>query len=163
MINNTLNDFKGYSTANNPKKKAYRISDKTIVVIDESLVKSISINDETWFEQQAVDVGILLRVYHPPTTQRENNTVTDNKEKKIDPQQAQQKQPVNQIDPVKTDLNILDDDYMMSSPFRICKECGNDHSFKPNFKIAKTTNDIILQLLRKKNYPTSKPIRELDD
>jgi hypothetical protein len=64
MIDNTLNYFKGYSTANNPKKKAYCIADKTIVVIDESLVKSLSINDETWFEQEATEVGILLRISH---------------------------------------------------------------------------------------------------
>jgi hypothetical protein len=64
MIDYNLNDFKGYSTANNPKKKAYRIADKTIVVIDESLVKSLSINDETWFEQEVTEEGILLRLSH---------------------------------------------------------------------------------------------------
>jgi hypothetical protein len=161
LIDYASSENKGYSA--HPKKKAHRIGDKIIVVIDQSLVKRLAINDDTWFEQQAVDVGILLRIYRPPTTQRENNTVTDNKEKKIYPQQAQQKQSLNQIDPITTDLNILDDDYMMSSPFRICKECGNDHSFRPNFKSVKTSNDIILQLLHKKNNLTSKPIRELDD
>ena len=62
MINNTFNDFKGYSTANNPKKKAYCIADKTIVVIDESLVNRLSINDNTWFEQEVTEEGILLRI-----------------------------------------------------------------------------------------------------
>jgi hypothetical protein len=55
MINNTLNDFKGYSTANNPKKKAHCIADKTFVVIDESLVNRLSVNDDTWFEQEVTD------------------------------------------------------------------------------------------------------------
>jgi hypothetical protein len=62
MINNTLNDFKGYSTANNPKKKAHCIGDKTIVVIDESLVQRLSINDDTWFEQELTQDGILLKI-----------------------------------------------------------------------------------------------------
>ena len=64
MINNTFNDFKGYSTANNPKKKAYCIADKTIVVIDESLVNRLSINDDTWFEEEVTEEGILLRISH---------------------------------------------------------------------------------------------------
>ncbi len=66
-------------------------------------------------------------------------------------QGTQQKQPLCRIDRIEADLNILDDDYMMSSLFRICKECGNDHSFKPSFNNVKTSVDIILQILSKKN------------
>jgi hypothetical protein len=64
MINNTFNDFKGYSTANNPKKKADCIADKTIVVIDESLVDRLSINDDTWFEQELTQDSVLLKICH---------------------------------------------------------------------------------------------------
>ena len=62
MIDNTSNDFKGYSATANAKKKAYCIGDKIIVVIDESLVKRLSINDDTWFEQEATEEGILLKI-----------------------------------------------------------------------------------------------------
>src|SRR5215212_5926197 len=66
-------------------------------------------------------------------SQRENDTNIDIiKKNKLQVQQEQQKQLVYQLDTIQTELNILDDDYMMSSPFRICKECGNDHSFKGN-------------------------------
>ena len=61
MIDYTFNENKGYCTPN-PKKKAHCIADKTLVVIDESLVKSLSINDETWFEQEVTEEGILLRI-----------------------------------------------------------------------------------------------------
>ena len=63
MIDYTFSRNKGCS-ANNPKKKAYRIADKTFVVIDESLVKFLSIDDETWFEQELTEEGILLRMPH---------------------------------------------------------------------------------------------------
>lgn len=44
-------------------KKAHRIPNKTLVVIDESLVEQLSIDDEnTWFEQIQTDEGILLRI-----------------------------------------------------------------------------------------------------
>jgi hypothetical protein len=63
MIDYNFNDFKGYSTTLIPKKKAHCIADKTFVVIDESLVQRLSINDETWFEQEATEDGILLKVW----------------------------------------------------------------------------------------------------
>ena len=60
MIDYTFNENKGYSTANNnPRKKAYCISDKTLVVIDESLVKRLSIDDETLFEQEVTEEELL--------------------------------------------------------------------------------------------------------
>ena len=44
-------------------KKAHRISNKTIVVIDEILVEQLSIDDEnTWFEQIQTEEGILLKI-----------------------------------------------------------------------------------------------------
>ncbi len=62
MIDNTSNDFKGYSTTAIPKKKAHSIADKIIVVIDHSLVNRLSINDDTWFEEEVTEEGILLRI-----------------------------------------------------------------------------------------------------
>ena len=64
MIDYTFAENKGYSTINNnPKKKAHCIAGKTIVVIDESLVQHLSINDDTWFEQELTEDGILLKVW----------------------------------------------------------------------------------------------------
>jgi hypothetical protein len=62
MINYTSREIKGYYSNNNPRKKVHRIADITFVVIDESLVKLLSIDDETWFEQEAIEEGILLRI-----------------------------------------------------------------------------------------------------
>lgn len=62
MIDYTFDTNKSYSAK--PKKKAYRIADRTFVVIDESLVKYLSIDDDTWFEQELTEEGILLRIYH---------------------------------------------------------------------------------------------------
>jgi hypothetical protein len=63
MIDYTFNENKGYSAGNNnPRKKAHCIADKTIVVIDDSLVKCLSIDDDTWFEQDVTEEGILLRI-----------------------------------------------------------------------------------------------------
>jgi hypothetical protein len=64
VIDYTFNENKGCSTSTNPKRKAHCIANKTFVVIDDSLVKRLSIDDETWFEQEATDVGILLKVCH---------------------------------------------------------------------------------------------------
>jgi hypothetical protein len=53
------------NTSKWPLKKFHRISNRTFVVIDESLVKRLSINeDSAWVEQQATEVGILLKVHH---------------------------------------------------------------------------------------------------
>ena len=62
MIDYTFNENKGYCTTTKPKKKAHCIADTTFVVIDESLVKHLSINDDTWFEQESTEEGILLRI-----------------------------------------------------------------------------------------------------
>ena len=43
-------------------KKPFRYCEKTIVVINEDIVKQLGINDETWFEQEVTDYGILLKV-----------------------------------------------------------------------------------------------------
>jgi len=49
----------------NPIKKVHKIYDKCFVVIDESLAESLRIDEnETWFEQEQVENGILLRIHH---------------------------------------------------------------------------------------------------
>jgi hypothetical protein len=83
----------------------------------------------------------------------EDKGFSNNKTKDQLHQQATlQKQSLGQIDPLEAELNILDDDYMMSSPFRICEQCGIDHSFKPNFERTNTSIEIIFKLLGQKNY-----------
>ena len=45
------------------QRKAHRISGKTIVIIDESLLRELSIEEEDiWFEETQVNDGILLRI-----------------------------------------------------------------------------------------------------
>jgi hypothetical protein len=81
-----------------------------------------------------------------------NNKLNNNNKKtkhKLSQQGTQQKQPLGHIDRIEAELNILDDDHMMSSPFRICRECDNDHSFKPNFESIKTSIEIISKSLSK--------------
>ncbi|MGA9152816.1 MAG: hypothetical protein WBZ36_19745 [Candidatus Nitrosopolaris sp.] len=45
----------------NPVKQAYRIYEKTFIVIDEDLVRQLDINENTWFEQIPGEKGIFLR------------------------------------------------------------------------------------------------------
>lgn len=47
-----------------PIKKAHRIANKTIVVLDDILVKRLSIDEfSTWFEEEQFGNGILLKVH----------------------------------------------------------------------------------------------------
>jgi hypothetical protein len=60
------------------------------------------------------------------------------------------KQPaVGKIDPIEEDLMVFDDDYMMTCSDRICSQCGNDHSFKNNFKGVKTSIDTVPEIFSK--------------
>jgi hypothetical protein len=65
-MGNTSFENKGLTIADktkNPLKKAHRLSDKTFVVIDESLVQRLAIDENnTWFEQQSTEGGILLKI-----------------------------------------------------------------------------------------------------
>ena len=66
-MNNTFSNNKGVTQSFNPKnplKKAHFISNKTFVIIDETLIKRLGINDEnTWFEQEETENGILLKIH----------------------------------------------------------------------------------------------------
>lgn len=46
-------------------KRAHRISDRTFVVIDDALLKQLSLDgvDDAWFEQELTNNGILLKIY----------------------------------------------------------------------------------------------------
>ena len=59
---NTLSQHKDFSI---PKirKKIHRISDKSIIVIHESLIRELSIDEDCWCEQESVSDGILLKIY----------------------------------------------------------------------------------------------------
>ena len=45
-------------------KRAHRISDRTFVIIDDTLLKQLSLDkvDDTWFEQELTSSGILLKI-----------------------------------------------------------------------------------------------------
>jgi hypothetical protein len=63
MTEYTLNENKDYGKK--ILRKVHRISDKTFVVIDETLVKRLALDqiDDTWFEQELAGNGILLKIY----------------------------------------------------------------------------------------------------
>ena len=42
-------------------KKPFCVSGKTILVIHEKIVKQLGINEQTWFQEEIVEDGILLR------------------------------------------------------------------------------------------------------
>jgi hypothetical protein len=44
------------------RRKAFSVSGKTLVVIHPELVKSLGINESTWFEEIETDRGILLAI-----------------------------------------------------------------------------------------------------
>jgi hypothetical protein len=64
-MDNTCSNNKGLTVGARAKNhlKAHRISNKTLVVIDETLIQELAIDDEnTWFEQLRTEDGILLKI-----------------------------------------------------------------------------------------------------
>jgi hypothetical protein len=61
-MSNTFSQHKGFAVRK-IKKKIHRISDKSLVVIDEDLVKQLLIDEYSWCEQEFVSDGILLKIY----------------------------------------------------------------------------------------------------
>jgi hypothetical protein len=60
LNSNASKEDKQHSSPN-PVKKIYRISNKSLVVIDEALAVRLRINnDDSWVEQQHTENGILL-------------------------------------------------------------------------------------------------------
>jgi len=63
MIDSSNNNKEFSVTKRNPIKKAHCISDKIVIVLDESLVKLLEIDRyDIWFEQESIHDGILLRI-----------------------------------------------------------------------------------------------------
>jgi hypothetical protein len=46
----------------NPVKRFFRIADKTIVVIDDKIVRQLGVTENIWVEQIVTDEGIVLKV-----------------------------------------------------------------------------------------------------
>jgi hypothetical protein len=46
----------------NPLKRLFRISDKTLVIIDDRIVAQLGITEETWVEQIITEEGITLKI-----------------------------------------------------------------------------------------------------
>jgi hypothetical protein len=61
MTDNTLKENK--DCGKKVIKKAHRISDKTLVIIDEAIINRLGIDKEnTWVEEVVTDHGILLKI-----------------------------------------------------------------------------------------------------
>ncbi|MGN6631047.1 MAG: hypothetical protein ACTHKP_02250 [Nitrososphaeraceae archaeon] len=61
-MDSTLSQHKDFSAVQ-IKKKIHRISDKSLVVIDENLVRQLSIDEDSWCAQEQVSDGILLKIF----------------------------------------------------------------------------------------------------
>jgi hypothetical protein len=62
IVNDECSTNKAIPPVKNPLKRAYLISDRTLVVIAEEIVKRLGITEDTWFEQQEVDDGVMLKM-----------------------------------------------------------------------------------------------------
>jgi hypothetical protein len=66
--NSTIDYNKGFTEGNSQSliriKKLHRISNKTLVIIDESIIDRIGIDDKenTWVEEVVTEDGILLKI-----------------------------------------------------------------------------------------------------
>lgn len=61
---NEYNSNKNKDYVPRPVKRLFRISDKTLVVIDDKIVRQLGITEEdnAWAEQTVTDEGIVLRI-----------------------------------------------------------------------------------------------------
>jgi hypothetical protein len=73
---NTLAQNKDFSTVK-IKKKIHRISDKSLIVIDERLVKHLLIDEDSWCEQEPVAEGILLKIYRSIQGDQPSKPITE--------------------------------------------------------------------------------------
>ena len=66
MDNSASLNNKGFTDkTKKPIKKAHCVSNKTFVVIDDRLMERLKIDKEnTWFEQEQIENGILLRIHN---------------------------------------------------------------------------------------------------
>jgi hypothetical protein len=65
MNSRTSNNIHFSFNGKRPLKKVHRIAGRTFIVIDEALVRLLSINENTtWLEQQAIENGILMKIHY---------------------------------------------------------------------------------------------------
>jgi hypothetical protein len=63
MVLDTLSTDKSFDNKSNPPlKKAHIVSGKIFVVIDNNIVNQLGIDENTWFEQERAENGILLKI-----------------------------------------------------------------------------------------------------
>ena len=60
---NTSSNDKGFSSKGH-LKKVLRIGNRTLIVIDESIVNYLSIEEDSWLEQQVTENGILMKIHY---------------------------------------------------------------------------------------------------
>lgn len=53
---------KQYPDGINQLRKAHQLCGKTFVVISDEIVNKLCINENTWFQQEVTDGGIVLRI-----------------------------------------------------------------------------------------------------
>jgi hypothetical protein len=63
MVLDTLSTDKSFDNKSNPPlKKAHIVSGKIFVVIDNNIVNQLGIDENTWFQQERSENGILLKI-----------------------------------------------------------------------------------------------------
>jgi hypothetical protein len=61
-MDSSLSQHKDFSAVK-IKKKIHRISEKSLIVIDEDLARQLFIDEDSWCEQEPVPDGILLKLF----------------------------------------------------------------------------------------------------
>jgi hypothetical protein len=63
MVLDAFSRNKSFDNKSNPPlKKAHLVSGKTFVVIDKYIVDQLGIDENTWFQQERSENGILLKI-----------------------------------------------------------------------------------------------------
>ena len=63
MVLDTLSTDKSFDNKSTPPlKQAHLVSGKIFVVIDNNIVDQLGIDENTWFEQERSENGILLKI-----------------------------------------------------------------------------------------------------
>ena len=63
MVLDTLSTDKSFDNKSTPPlKQAHLVSGKIFVVIDNNIVDQLGIDETTWFQQERVENGILLKI-----------------------------------------------------------------------------------------------------
>jgi hypothetical protein len=62
MTHTTSDHLEVAASKNRILKQPYKIAGKSIIVLDEFLIKKLGIDEDVWFEQIAMEGGILLKI-----------------------------------------------------------------------------------------------------